>query len=130
MKSYIGELRAIASAVQATNDPAFGATGKRLGEAVDSLARATDWLLAELGRDGEGALAGATPYLRLFATAAGGCYLADEALTARRLDTPNADPAGRTVLARFFAENVAVLAGGLEATVTDGAASVTVLDAA
>src|SRR5215467_3777596 len=46
--AYLDELRATVAAVQATNDPAFGATGARLGEAVDALARATAWLLARL----------------------------------------------------------------------------------
>jgi len=31
---------------------------------------------------------------------------------------------GRVALARFFAENIAVQAGGLEATITEGAESV------
>ena len=37
--------------------------------------RATAWLLAQLGKAPDAALAGATPYLRLFAHAAGGCAL-------------------------------------------------------
>ena len=67
------------------------------------------------------ALAGATPYLRLFGIAAGGCLLAEQALaglasraTARRA----------RALARFFAENICVQALGLERTVTEGAGSV------
>src|SRR5471030_1991594 len=82
---YLDELRAKVKAVQATNDPAFGATGARLNEAVESLDRATAWLRAQLDKRPEAALAGATPYLRLFANAAGGCMLADEALVALRL---------------------------------------------
>jgi acyl-CoA dehydrogenase len=128
VKSFIAELRATVTAVQAANDPAFGATGRRLAEAVDHLSDATDWLLAQLGQSAEPALAGATPYLRLFATAAGGCALAEEALTAIRLDgEPSADAPGRIALARFFAENVAVQACGLAATVTEGASSVAAL---
>jgi hypothetical protein len=41
-----------------------------------------------------------------------------------------ADAAGRIALARFFAENIAVAAGGLERTVTEGAESVTGSEAA
>ena len=63
-----------------------GWTGVRLGEAVESLARATQWLLAQLDSERDAALAGATPYLRLFGLAAGGCLLAEEALAALRLD--------------------------------------------
>ena len=58
--------------VKATNDPAFGAAGARLGEAVESLDRATTWLIGKLDKSPDAALAGAAPYLRLFASAAGG----------------------------------------------------------
>ena len=113
----------------AANDPAFGATGPRLAEAVASLERATDWLLGRPQNDPDAALAGATPYLRLFATAAGGAFLAEEALAAARLGGGDSAPA-RTAIARFFAENLAVQAGGLERAVLDGAASVNDADAA
>jgi alkylation response protein AidB-like acyl-CoA dehydrogenase len=120
---YLDELRRTVNAVRASNAPAFGATAARLGEAVDSLERATHWLLAK--NSSAAALAGATPYLRLFGNAAGGCMLAEQALAALR---DNGDGAGRTALARFFAENIAVQAQGLERTVTEGADSVTHAD--
>jgi acyl-CoA dehydrogenase len=116
---YIDELRRTVKSVQSSNAPAFGETAARLGESVDSLERATRWLLAQTSSDAT--LAGATPYLRLFGTAAGGCMLAEEALASLRA----ADGAGRTMLARYFAENLAVQANGLERSVTEGADSVT-----
>jgi len=122
MKDYLDELRRTVAAVKQANDPAFGATGIRLSDAVDSLDRATAWLLGNLDKSPDAALAGATPYLRLFASAAGGCALAEDALAASRLNG-GAD-GGRVALARFFAENIAVQAGGLETTVTEGADSV------
>ena len=122
MKDYLDELRRTVAAVKRANDPAFGATGMRLSDAVDSLDRATAWLLGKLDKSPDAALAGATPYLRLFASAAGGCALAEDALAASRLNG-GAD-GGRVALARFFAENIAVQAGGLETTVTEGADSV------
>src|SRR5436853_306031 len=79
-RAYIEELRDSVAAVKAVNEPAFGATAGRLAAATDSLARATDWMLATLAASPDAALAGATAYLRLFASAAGGCMLADEAL--------------------------------------------------
>ena len=82
VRGYLDELRRTVAAVKATNDPAFGATGARLADAVDSLDRATAWLLGKLDKSPDAALAGATPYLRLFASAAGGCALAEEALAA------------------------------------------------
>jgi 3-(methylsulfanyl)propanoyl-CoA dehydrogenase len=127
--TYLDELRASVAAVNAANDPAFGATGARLGEAVDSLARATAWLLARLDTEPDAALAGATPYLRLFGLAAGGCMLADEALAAQRLTDGAADAPGRVATARFFAEQLATAAGGLATSVTAGAASLADADA-
>jgi acyl-CoA dehydrogenase len=112
-------LRKTVAAVKAVNDPAFGATGTRLSDAVDSLDRATTWLL---GASPDAALAGATPYLRLFASASGGCALAEEALAGIRL--ADAEAPSRVALARFFAENIAVQAAGLETTVTEGAQSI------
>jgi alkylation response protein AidB-like acyl-CoA dehydrogenase len=123
--AYLDELRAMAAAVKASNAPAFGQTAARLAEAVDSLARATQWLLAQKSSDA--ALAGATPYLRLFGYAAGGCMLAEQALAALR---ESGDGAARSALARFFAENIAVQAAGLERGVTEGADSVTNAQAA
>ena len=122
MRGYLDELRRTVAAVKATNDPAFGATGVRLSDAVDSLDRATAWLLGKLDKSPDAALAGATPYLRLFASAAGGCMLAEDALAESRSGGVNGG--GRVALARFFAENIAVQAGGLETTVTEGADSI------
>ena len=59
------------------------------------------------------ALAGATPYLRLFALASGGVFLARGAL---------ADQSGqRMALCRFFADNMAGETRALCAQVIDGA---------
>ena len=127
VRAYLDELRRSVKAVQATNDPAFGSTGQRLAEAVDSLDRATTWLLGKIDKEPQAALAGATPYMRLFGNAAGGCMLADEALAAIRLT--GSEPAARIAVARFFAENVAVQASGLERAVTEAAESVNSSDA-
>ena len=75
------------------------------------------------------ALAGATPYLRLFGSTLGGCKLAEEALAARASGESFGDPQRYVTLARFFAENIAVQAGSLERTVTDGADAVNGADA-
>jgi alkylation response protein AidB-like acyl-CoA dehydrogenase len=124
VNGYIGELRQTLETLHATNDPAFGGTAERLQQAVDGLDRATQWLLVQLKRKPDAALAGATPYLRLFAFAAGGCMLAHEALAAIRLTGDGIDAAGRVATARFFAENIAVQASGFERAVVDGAGTI------
>ncbi|MBV9261421.1 MAG: acyl-CoA dehydrogenase [Pseudolabrys sp.] len=121
---YLHELRGIVGKVKAANDPALGETGARLSDAVESLDRATQWVLAQ--KSSPAALAGATPYLRLFGTTVGGCMLADDALASLR----NNGSAGRVALARFFAENIAVQAAALERSVTEGGASVLQAEAA
>src|SRR5437016_4788322 len=127
VKNYIRALKHRAATIAAANDPGFGATGARLAETVAGLERATDWLLATPREDA--ALAGATPYLRLFAYAAGGTMLAEEALAAARGARDPAAPA-RVAIARFFAENIAVGANGLERAVVAGADSINTADAA
>jgi acyl-CoA dehydrogenase len=133
VRSFIAELVATAAAVNAVNDPAFGSTGVRLAEAIDSLDRATAWLLDRLERAPEEALAGATPYLRLFGYVAGGAALAQEGLAAMRLRAgggPADGPRGRIALARFFAENIAVANVGLARAVIEGSDSITTAEAA
>jgi alkylation response protein AidB-like acyl-CoA dehydrogenase len=125
VNGYIDELRGIVSKVKAVNDPTLGETAVRLGDTVESLARTTQWLLAQKSSDT--ALAGATPYLRLFGTAAGGCMMAEDALASLRDGSAGAS---RVALARFFAENIAVQSGGLEREVTEGGDSVTKAEAA
>jgi len=125
VNAYLDELRAIVRRVTANNDPALGGAGKCLGDAVESLARATQWLLAQKSSDT--ALAGAAPYLRLFGTTAGGCMMAEDALASLRDGSAGAS---RVALARFFAENIAVQASALERTTIEGGASITTADAA
>jgi len=119
--ALLDELAGIVKDVEASNDPAFGATGPRLRDALEALTRASKYLLEKLGSSTNDALAGATPYLRLFGATLGGCALAAEALAARDLDGV-AEPARYVTLARFFAENVAVQAAALERSVVDSAA--------
>jgi acyl-CoA dehydrogenase len=120
-RACLGELRGVIDRVRAANDPAFGMTATRLAAAADSLERATAWLLAALGSNHDTALAGATSYLKLFGTTAGGCLLAAEALAASRQADGSADKPGRIAIARFFAENVAIAAPTLAQVVTEGA---------
>ncbi len=126
--SYIADMRRIAEAVSETNDPAFGTMGTRLAAAIDALERATAWLAGTLPATPDAALAGATPYLRLFGLAAGGIALARGALAARAL--ADEAQAGPVTLARFFAENICPEAPGLADVVIGGAESVVAAEVA
>ena len=115
VRGYIAELREIVESVRASNRPAFGDTAQRLAASLDDLEGSTDWLLSALGEKRvDDAQAGATPYLRLFGLASGGCYLAKSALM-------DEGGNGRTALARFMAENLAGETAGLREAITHGA---------
>jgi len=129
VREYINELRDIAERSRAENRPDFGRMGARLSAALDDLEAATEHLLALLAavRQAE-ALAGATPYLRLFGLAAGGAYLAKGALAS--LADSSAESTLRVAIARYFAEHLAPETGALRTAVMEGAEAVLDLDPA
>src|SRR5713101_900122 len=81
-------------------------------KAVAALRDATDWLLAHIVTDPNDALAGATPYLRMFGLVAGG-WLMDRSARAG-----NADKVATT---RFYMEQLLPQVHGLLPAVTAGA---------
>jgi acyl-CoA dehydrogenase len=127
MLGQIEEMRRVARRLAQADCANLQAAARPIAGAVDSLERATRFLLRALADNAtEDALAGATPYSRLFATAQGGALLGETALAARRaLAAGDNDPAhaGRVQLARFFADNIAPLAPALAEVVVEGAAS-------
>jgi alkylation response protein AidB-like acyl-CoA dehydrogenase len=120
VRALVGEMRGVVAEVERANTPGFGHTAARLKAAVESLDRATQWMLATMGENQGAALAGATPYLKLFALAQGGTGLAKKALALR------SEEGGLSHLAtaRFFAEHLATEAPALELAVTEGAGAV------
>lgn len=120
VKELIAEMRAVVGEVERANTPGFGHAAIRLGAAVDALERATAWMLATLGTSQADALAGATPYLKLFALAQGGTGLAKKALATRS----EAEGAGDLATARFYAECISTEAPALELAVTEGAGAI------
>ncbi len=128
VRAAIARLRKTQSAVSACRNPAFGQMAARMRDANESLDRATSWIEGAMaGNRPDDALAGATPYLRLFGLAQGAAGLAEIALAADRALTAgdsNSAHVGRIAIARFFAENLLTAAHGLEVTVTGGAASI------
>jgi alkylation response protein AidB-like acyl-CoA dehydrogenase len=112
----IGELRREVESLRGSNLAGFGRSADRIEAALDDLEDATRFLQKAQG-DGRSdeALAGATPYLRLFALAAGGAYLARGALATRET--------ARVALCRFFAENLIGETAALKDSVVGGAGS-------
>jgi alkylation response protein AidB-like acyl-CoA dehydrogenase len=96
-----------------------------LADAVGALREATDWLLAHGLEDPVDALAGATPYLRLFGIVTGGWLLARSAVAACELATAgDGDPAflaDKVTTARFYVTQLLPAARALVPAVTAGA---------
>ncbi|KTS12399.1 acyl-CoA dehydrogenase, partial [Methylobacterium indicum] len=67
VRGQIAAMRLVAERVLKEGGPGFGHTAPRLRETIEALDRATGYLLKALGSNRpDEALAGATPYLRLF----------------------------------------------------------------
>jgi acyl-CoA dehydrogenase len=114
---YLTQVAESVRALEASKTPLLGSAAATLKQSLAALQRATEFMLASVRDDPNTALAGATPYLRIFALVAGASYLARGAL----LNNARAD---HIALARFFAENCLTAAEGLAATVVSGGASV------
>jgi len=126
VRAEIELMRRSIDALRRLDAPQLGAAAPHLSEAIESLDRASKWIIRTAQSDARSALAGASPYLRLFALARGGVCLADLALESlRRRSRGEVDPGGdaRIVCARFFAENLVPAAAGIERAIIDGAAS-------
>ncbi len=116
VRDLIAGLRATVKDIASSNAPDLGAMAERLDAAVKALDEATRWLMTP-GRTTDESLAAATPYLRLFALAAGGCALADGVLAAHRMGK---DMAAHTAIARFFAEHLTAEAPGIAQALMGG----------
>ncbi|MCE7028419.1 acyl-CoA dehydrogenase [Jiella avicenniae] len=116
VSGLFAELDAILADLSRRNAPEFGETAACLEAGMADLRAATEHLLDHLrSQETDAALAGAAPYLRLFALAAGGVWLAKGAL---------ADAKDRRVaLCRFVAENLVTETSSLRRKVVAGAAS-------
>lgn len=122
VRAQLADMARVIADVEARNSPAFGKTAPRLRAAHQALTAATDFVLSVAGADPSRALAGATPYLRLFGITQGAVALAQAGLIA-----DGEGQEAQIALARFFAEQIATDAPGLGECVVEGADS---LDAA
>ncbi|WP_374467053.1 acyl-CoA dehydrogenase [Ferrovibrio sp.] len=94
-----------------------------LDAALKSLGKASLWMGQQLAKDPNAALAGATPFLRGFATTVGGWLLARQALAAKaEIAGGSTDPyfTAKIVSARLFAEQVLSTVDGLCRSATEG----------
>lgn len=118
VKGVIEDMR---TNVDALEGDELASIKSNLVTAIDVLAETTDWLFANR-EDMADLLAGATPYLRLFATVVGGEMLARLAKAAIEIGTEGDDYlTAKVVTARFYAEQLLPQVHGLKAQVTASA---------
>ncbi|MEQ1786467.1 MAG: acyl-CoA dehydrogenase [Acidimicrobiales bacterium] len=122
ISDYLGAIDATIAELAAAGDD-LASIQAALADALAGLRTATDWLLANGLANPLDALAGATPYLRLFSVVTGGWVMAQQALKATALlaDASAADRAfydGKVLTARFFCEQILPQAAGLIPAVT------------
>ncbi len=119
IRGYITELKQIVNAVRGSNLDGFGESADRLDASLFDLEDATEWLLSQMAAgNASAALAGATPYQRLFGLALTGVYLAKGALADEDHGRDN-----RLALCRVAAENLIAETAALKDRVVNGAAS-------
>ena len=118
MEAVDGELATVGSEL--------GGVRVALANGVSALREATDWIMSRCRAEPNDALAGATPYVRLFGLVIGGWLLAQSALAASRL-LHNATGSHAVFLqekintTRFYAEQLLPQAASLLPAVTAGA---------
>jgi alkylation response protein AidB-like acyl-CoA dehydrogenase len=119
---YLRNIEATVDALGSAGDD-LASIRDSLADALDAARTATDWLLANGMADPLDALAGATPFLRLFSIVTGGWVMALQAQAATRLLVDAAPGekdflAGKVLTARFFCEQLLPQARGLLPAVT------------
>jgi len=127
LDDYVAEVREACAALRQQNDADghLAAIDSALTAGVDALETATAWLREAIARSYDDAAAGASSYLRMFGTVAGGFMLARSALAAHRALDGRGDNTGfyrnKIVTARFYAEQVLPQAAAMLGPVTRGA---------
>ncbi len=123
VKGFLGDLRDRAETVP----DSLASIGDGLVDAIGALEQCTDWIFAHSEAPND-VFAGATPYLRMFATVVGGAYLAKGAVAAQAAldagDTASFDAdflSAKVTIARFYAEQLLPSVHGLVGAITAGA---------
>lgn len=119
VRSYLDEMAALDGPLEAADEPRLDSMREPLVAAIAALREATDWLNA--CEDPNDRLAGATPYLDMFGTVAGGAYLARLAIAAAGEDRDDWIEA-KIDTAVFYTHQILPRAAGWLPSVKAGAA--------
>jgi len=119
VQEFLAQMAAVDADLAAAG-PEYASIRSSLATQLDVLGQATHWLLAHGESDPNAALAGSSPYLRMFGLCVGGWLLARSAVAAA--GTGDAELAGdKLITARFYAEQLLPQTSGLLGAVTAGA---------
>jgi alkylation response protein AidB-like acyl-CoA dehydrogenase len=115
VKEYLTEMSAVAADLRAIDG--FGRAADELDRAVGTLTEASTHVGAKMASgDYADAVAGATPFTRMWGTVVGGAYLAKSALSAASLiaaGSVDATLGAKQTIARFYLEQILPTANGL-----------------
>jgi len=133
IKAVIGMMQQTRGEVAKQAGAEFVAIAAALGQGIESLQQATDYIVAKYGSDVRAVAAGAVPFLRLMGIVSGGWMMARAAMVAQGKiasgDTDGFFPA-KIATAHFYADHVMAAAAGLAQEVMQGGASALALDEA
>jgi 3-(methylthio)propanoyl-CoA dehydrogenase len=122
VEDFLGMVAALDPVLEKAGDD-LASIRTQLGEALTTLADTTKWMMEEGLADPRNALAGATPYLRMFSLVTAGWLMARQGLAAKTLldeDPTDEFAQAKLVTARFFAEQVLPAVNGLAVPVMAG----------
>ncbi len=132
--AVLAEMGAVVDELVARPQSGFAAIRATLGNGVDALRAATDWVVDTHARDPQAAAAASVPYLKLFGCVAGGWQMARAALRAQALsDAGDGDDdflSAKMLGAHFYADHILPRAAAHAHAVMHGADSVLAADEA
>lgn len=121
---FLASMREVDGELEAAGD-AFASIRSNLTTQLDALSSATMWMFQNGLTDPNAALAGSSPYQRMWGLVLGGWLMARTALAAVGTDRATSE----FVLAKFYAEQILPQAVGLLGAATAGADDLFALDA-
>ena len=123
MDDYLTQISSLVARLDAAGSE-FAGIHDRIDESLACVRNTVMWLMEHGIADVRNALAGATPFLRMFGLLVGARYLADSALAAKAdIDAGVGDAEylnARITVARFYCDNLLPGVLGLESAVTAG----------
>lgn len=125
MKGLIAEMRKVPAELAKADDKELRVIGSRLAKAIDTLERATDWIVTVFPTDPGAVAAGSVYFLKLSGLTIGGWMMARSAIVATRQQAAGQGDAqflrGKRLTARFYADHLLTQVDGLaEALMTGG----------